>query len=137
MKIYVDEIPKFCDDSEAIMEKMKQMLPKPFEKMCYDEIRDAIKKDKKYGFKHISLKIMVDGFKEHMRDYRAYMELQKKYVELRNKIKMVKSSKEIIATATALNDYEKSLYEQLQEVAKQKIIISTKLINGVDFGGEE
>ena len=127
----------YCKDTKIIEKGMKEMFPKPLEEMHYDEIIDAIKKDKKYGFKHIALKIMVDGLEEHNREHQKYVELQKKYVELRGKIKTVKSSREIISTATALNDYEKSLYEQLQEVAKQKTIISTKLINSADWSSEE
>ena len=127
----------YYKDTNIIEKEMEQLFPKPLEEMHYDEIIDAIKKDKRYGFKHIALKIMVDGFEEHNREHQKYVELQKKYVELRNKIKTVKSSREIISTATALNDYEKSLYEQLQEVAKQKTIISTKLINSADWSDEE
>ena len=126
-----------CKDIKIVEKEMKEMFPKSLEKMHYDEIIDAIKNDKKYGFKHIALKIMVDGLEEHNREHQKYVELQKEYIELIGKIKTVKSSREIIATATALNDYEKSLYEQLQEVAKQKTIISTKLINSVDWSGEE
>ena len=76
---------------------------------------------------------MSDGLEEHAREHQKYVELQKEYIELISKIKTLKVSREIIDTATALNDYEKSLYEQLQEVAKQKTIISTKLINSVDW----
>ena len=127
----------YCKDTKIIEKEMKEMFPKSLEKMHYDEIIDAIKKDKKYGFKHIALKIMSDGLEEHAREHQKYVELQKEYIELIGKIKTLKVSREIIATATALNDYEKSLYEQLQEVAKQKTIISTKLINSADWSGEE
>ena len=127
----------YCKDTKIIEKEMKQMFPKPLEEMHYDEIIGAIKKDKRYGFKHIALKIMVDGLEEHNREHQKYVELQKKYAELRGKIKTVESSREIISTLTALNDYEKSLYEQLQEVAKQKTIISTKLINSADWSDEE
>ena len=122
-----------CKDIKIVEKEMKEMFPKPLEKMHYDEIIAAIKKDKKYGFKHIALKIMSDGLEEHAREHQKYVELQKEYIELISKIKTLKVSREIIDTATALNDYEKSLYEQLQEVAKQKTIISTKLINSVDW----
>ena len=123
----------YCKDNKIIEKEMKEMFPKSLEKMHYDEIIDAIKKDKKYGFKHIALKIMSDGLEEHAREHQKYVELQKEYIELISKIKTLKVSREIIDTATALDDYEKSLYEQLQEVAKQKTIISTKLINSVDW----
>ena len=126
-----------CKDIKIVEKEMKEMFPKSLEQMHYDEIIDAIKKDKKYGFKHIALKIMADGIEEHNREHQKYVELQKEYIELIGKIKTLKVSREIIATATALNDYEKSLYEQLQEVANQKTIISTKLINSVDWSGEE
>lgn len=118
--------------NKAIEEKMKQMFPNPLEKMHYDEIIDAIKKDKRYGFKHIALKIMVDGLEEHNREHQKYIELKKKYIELRSKIKTEKISREIISTANALNDYEKLLYEELQEIAKQKTKISTMLVNSLD-----
>ena len=126
-----------CKDIKIVEKEMKEMFPKSLEQMHYDEIIDAIKKDKKYGFKHIALKIMADGIEEHNREHQKYVELQKEYIELIGKIKTLKVSREIIATATALNDYEKSLYEQLQEVAKQKTIISTKLINSADWSSEE
>lgn len=126
-----------CKDIKIVEKEMKEMFPKSLEKMHYNEIIDAIKKDKKYGFKHIALKIMSDGLEEHDREHQKYVELQKEYIELISKIKTLKVSREIIDTATALNDYEKSLYEQLQEVAKQKTIISTKLINSVDWSDEE
>lgn len=122
-----------CKDIKIVEKEMKEMFPKSLEKMHYDEIINAIKKDKKYGFKHIALKIMSDGLEEHTREHQKYVELQKEYIERISKIKTLKVSREIIDTATALNDYEKSLYEQLQEVAKQKTIISTKLINSVDW----
>ena len=122
-----------CKDIKIVEKEMKEMFPKSLEKMHYDEIIDAIKKDKKYGFKHIALKIMSDGLEEYAREHQKYVELQKEYIELISKIKTWKVSREIIYTATALDDYEKSLYEQLQEVAKQKTIISTKLINSVDW----
>lgn len=126
-----------CKDIKILEKEMKEMFPKSLEKMHYNEIIDAIKKDKKYGFKHIALKIMSDGLEEHDREHQKYVELQKEYIELISKIKTLKVSREIIDTATALNDYEKSLYEQLQEVAKQKTIISTKLINSADWSDEE
>lgn len=73
------------NDCKAFTEEMRQMFPKPLEKMYYNEIIDAIKKDKKYGFRHIALKIMVDGFEERTRDYKKYIDLQKEYFVLKHK----------------------------------------------------
>lgn len=77
---------KIYYDVNVITEKMKQMFPKPLEKMYYNEIIDAIKKDKKYGFKHIALKIMVDGLEEHNREHQKYIDLQKEYFVLKHKV---------------------------------------------------
>lgn len=73
------------NDCNALTEEMRQMFPKPLEKMYYNEIIDAIKKDKKYGFRHIALKIMVDGLEERTRDYNKYIDLQKEYFVLKHK----------------------------------------------------
>ena len=73
------------NDCKALTEEMRQMFPKPLEKMYYNEIVDAIKKDKKYGFRHIALKIMVDGLEERTRDYKKYIDLQKEYFVLKHK----------------------------------------------------
>lgn len=116
-------------DVNVITEKMKQMFPKPLEKMYYNEIIDAIKKDKKYGFRHIALKIMVDGLEERTRDYKKYIDLQKEYFVLKHKCKR------------ELNDILWKMEQELAEL-KQKAIVIEKAFELAcdprdDWGGEK
>lgn len=104
-------------DVNVITEKMKQMFPKPLEKMYYNEIIDAIKKDKKYGFKHIALKIMSDGLKEHTRDYKKYIDLQNEYFEFKHKY---------IETTQSL---KQQVREEVVEEIKQQIFNHFKVKN--------
>lgn len=68
----------------------KIMFPKRLGEMYYDEVIHAIKKDRKYGYKHIALKFLIDGLEDSAIEYKRYIELQKRYIELKREIKKMK-----------------------------------------------
>lgn len=124
-------ISKDVKRTEKIAEESKKMYPKRLGRMHYSEIIDAIKKDKKCGYKHFACKMVLDDNEEqtefllrHYEVLRQNIEFERQSKKLQHKLDVAEKVIQLLSKSNISNVMEEErqpLIDYIREQAEKEI----------------